>query len=146
MKNLAPKAFLFAATAALFVLAPALAAPACNLASLDGKFSFSLHGVNPAGQPFGVVGFFEADGAGNLEGFRVSVDNGVRSSAFFSCTYSMSPDCMFRTGASCVDEGEAVSEMTVDGALADNRREVHLLASGLPAGGLATVTGIARQQ
>ena len=122
------------------------AGPGCDLGDLNGTFAFSLHGVNPSGEPFGAVGPFTADGEGGIEGFRVSADNGLWSSANFTCEYSMSPGCMFRTGATCMDVEEAVSEVMLDGALADNRREAHLLATGVPAGGLAVVTGIARKQ
>ncbi|MCM2269089.1 MAG: hypothetical protein NDJ75_03205 [Thermoanaerobaculia bacterium] len=139
-----------AAVALCALLAPALtssarAAAGCDAGDLEGTFSFVVHGTNPAGEPFGAIGTLVADGAGNIEGFRIAVDNGVYGTAAFSCTYAMSPQCLFR--GPCVDDGEALPEVQLDGALADNGREILLVMSGIPAGaGGPVVTGKARQQ
>jgi hypothetical protein len=123
----------------------AQAGPGCNRADLRGTYSFVIHGNNPLGQPFGAIGTLTADGAGNIDGIRVSLDNGEYSTADFTCTYSMHPACLFR--GPCVDDGEVVAEVQIDGALADGKREIELLVSRLPdvAGG-AVVTGSARRQ
>jgi hypothetical protein len=142
------------ALAATVVLAGAVgmasdaeAAPGYTLSSLRGAFAFSLHGVNPLGQPFGAVGVFTADGSGHLSGTRVSVDNGSRSQADFTCEYTITADGLFSTGATCLDIGAAISEVTIDGALAENGKELLIMSSGLPAGGgIAVVTGAAHKQ
>jgi len=123
------------------------AAPGAGAPSLRGDFAFSLHGVNPLGQPCAAVGVFTADGRGNLRGTRIAVDNGMRSSADFTCAYTIGPDGLFSTGDTCIDVGEAVSNVTLDGALSANGKELFLAASGLPAGaGLAVVSGVAHKQ
>jgi hypothetical protein len=121
------------------------ASPGCDAGDLDGTYAFVIHGNNPLGQPFGAIGTFTADGAGNLDGFRVALDNGEYSTADFTCTYSMGPACSFR--GPCVDDGEAIAEVQIDGALADSKKEIELLVSGIPDGpGGAVVTGVAKKQ
>jgi hypothetical protein len=151
----AKKALLLAVSLALVAVAVALVRPdwapvaqalpgACSANDLRGTYSFVIHGNNPAAEPFGAIGTFTSDGAGNLDGFRVSLDNGEYSTADFTCTYSMSAGCTFR--GPCVDDGEAVAEVQIDGAMADANREVQLLVSGIPdAPGSAVVTGSARK-
>jgi hypothetical protein len=125
----------------------AQAAAGCSASSLRGDFAFSLHGVNPLGQPFGAVGVFTADGSGNLAGNRVSDDNGVRSEADFTCGYTVSSACQLSTAATCMDVGATTSEVTLDGAVSENGRELFLLASGLPAAsGGAVATGVAHKR
>ena len=123
----------------------AQAAPSCDASDLDGTYAFVVHGSNPLGQPFGAIGTFTADGAGNLDGFRAAVDDGVYGTADFTCTYSMSASCAFR--GPCVDDGELVAEVQIDGVLADNKKEIKLVLSGIPsvAGG-AVATGEATEQ
>jgi hypothetical protein len=137
---------LVAAALALLATAPAArGASSCDLSDLDGTYSFVVHGTNPAGQPFAAGGTVVADGAGGIDGVRVSVDDGVYGSAEFTCTYVMSSDCRFR--GPCVDDGEAIAEVQIDGALADNGRELLLVLSSLPSGpGGAVVSGQARRQ
>jgi hypothetical protein len=123
----------------------AQAIPGCTLSDLRGTFSFVVHGTNPAGQPFGEVGTFTADGAGNIAGASAIVDNGVYSTDTFTCTYSMTSDCRFR--GPCTGSGDPGPESQFDGALADGNREVKMLLSGIPAvAGGAVVTGEARKQ
>ena len=124
---------------------PAYAAPGCDAGDLDGTFSYVVHGTNPLGQPFGAIGTFTSDGAGNIEGLRIAVDDGVYGTAEFTCTYSMSPQCAFR--GPCIDDGEALAEIQLDGALAEGGKEIMLLLSRIPdiAGG-PVVTGVARRQ
>ncbi len=121
------------------------ATPGCTLSSLDGTFSFVAHGNNQLGEPFGEVGTFTADGAGNIAGASATVDNGVYSTGTFTCTYSMASNCRFR--GPCLGAGDPAPEVQLDGALADGRREAKILVSGLPsvAGG-GMLTGEARKQ
>ena len=149
------KVLLLAVSLALVAVAVALVRPdwapvaqalpgACSANDLRGTYSFVIHGNNTVGQPFGAIGTFTSDGAGNLDGVRVSNDNGEYSTAEFTCTYSMSAGCTFR--GPCVDDGEVVAEVQIDGAMADTNREVQLLLSALPDGaGSAVVTGSARK-
>ena len=123
------------------------AAVGCDEGDLDGTFSFRAHGVNPDGEPFAEAGVLTADGAGNIEGTAATVDNGVYSIQTFTCTYVMSPACMFR--GPCIGPGDPGPEVQIDGAMADGNREIELVISGLPAlpvGPGPVVTGVARLQ
>ncbi|MGH7335949.1 MAG: hypothetical protein ACREI7_00100 [Myxococcota bacterium] len=121
------------------------AVPGCDASDLSGTYAFVVHGTNPSGQPFGAIGTFTADGAGNLDGFRISVDDGVYATSDFTCTYSMSASCAFR--GPCVDDGEVVPEVQLDGVLADGKKEIVLAMSGIPSGaGGPVVTGVANKQ
>jgi len=121
------------------------AGPGCDASDLDGTYAFVVHGTNPLGQPFGAVGTLTADGAGNIDGFRAAADDGVYGTADFTCTYAMSASCAFR--GPCVDDGEVIAEVQIDGVLADGKKEIKLLLSGIPSGaGGPVVTGEATKQ
>jgi len=63
----------------------------------------------------------------------------------FTCAVLMEPDCSF--SGLCIGEGEATADVQMDGAMANNNREILLVLSENPhfAGG-ATASGTARLQ
>ena len=121
------------------------AIPACDAGSLSGTFSYRVQGNNPTGFPFGAIGTFTSDGLGTISGSTVTADNGELGTHDFTCPYTMTPACTF--SAECADVGVLTAEVRWDGALADGRKEVHMLLTGIPdvLGG-AVVTGVARKQ
>ena len=66
----------------------------CSAGDLVGTYAVVLHGTDPAGLPIGAIATFTSDGAGNLDGFRVDVDDGVYGTSGFTCTYTMSAACL----------------------------------------------------
>lgn len=151
MKRIAAVVAVFGVVWVAWSQARASATPAtpaaCSLRSLRGDFGYSAQGTNPLGQPFGVIGTFTSDGAGTINGHRISADNGVHQESDFSCTYTMNADCEFTTAATCLDPGEVVSEVRLDGVVTDGGREALLLLTAIPsAAGGAVVVGVARER
>jgi hypothetical protein len=117
---------------------------ACSVRSLNGDYGYVVHGFSPLGEPFGALGRIAFDGAGGIEGTRISVEAGVRSEAHFTCAYTVNAECLMTTNSTCVDDGETESEVRVDGSIVDGGREVFLILSGLPEGGPGVPVATAR--
>ena len=116
------------------------ALPPCGDFTLDGNFSYHVDGVAPGGAPYATVGTFSSDGAGTITGSGISAEDGLLDApGAFTCPYVMTPDCTF--SALCVDVDETDPSVRMDGAVADGRKQVHLLITSHPGatgGGMAT--------
>ena len=109
----------------------------CSEALIKGCYAIELEGWQGTGAgrvPFALVGFYSADGKGNLSGVgTVSVD-GVISPVAVTATYVVDPDTCTGTAASNIG--------TFSFTIADGGKEVRSISTtpGL------TVHGVARRQ
>ena len=110
----------------------------CSVATIKGCYAIELSGWQGAGPgrvPFGLVGFFTADGNGNISGVgTISVDGVITPNVQVTATYTVDPETCTVTASSNLG--------TFIGAIADGGKEVRAIST---TAGL-TVTGVSRRQ
>ena len=118
-------------TMGIVLVAPGLGATANDgftNADVRGPYGFSLEGTIITVGPVAAVGFFVADGNGNLtDGVRTISVNGSVLHQTFTCVYTVNPR---GTGsAECTILSGGTGTESFDFVLTDKRREVPFVAT-----------------
>jgi hypothetical protein len=101
-------------------------------ADVRGSYGFSLDGTilgtGPGTGPVAAVGFFEADGKGNLtDGVRTLAVSGAVLHQTFTCTYTVNPNGTGSAVCSILSGGTGTERF--DFVLTDKKRRVPFVAT-----------------
>jgi len=103
----------------------------CSLASIAGKWAFTITGSIPAIGPVGAVGKFTQDASGNVTGTEKRSLNGDVADETLTGTVIVNSDCSATYSFQVFEDGMLVRTSTIDAIFDDNVRQARAVFSSV---------------